>query len=34
MKEIDYNETFAFIFKFKLLRLLFVLIVYLNLLIH
>ena len=34
MKEIDYNETFAFIFKFELLRLLFALIIYLNLLIH
>ena len=34
MKEINYDETFAFIFKFELLRLLFVLIVYLNLLIY
>ena len=34
MKEIDYDETFAFIFKFESLRLLFVLVVYLNLLIH
>ena len=34
MKKINYNETFAFIFKFKLLRLLFVLVIYLNLLIY
>ena len=34
MKKINYNETFAFTFKFKLLKLLFVLIIYLNLLIY
>ena len=34
MKKINYDETFAFIFKFKSLRLLFVLIIYLNLLIY
>ena len=34
MKKINYDETFAFIFKFELLKLLFVLTIYLNLLIH
>ena len=34
VKEINYNETFIFIFKFESLRLLFVLIIYLNLLIY
>ena len=34
MKEINYNETFASIFKFESLKLLFILTIYLNLLIH
>ena len=34
MKKINYDETFVFIFKFKSLKLLFVLTKYLNLLIH
>ena len=34
MKEINYDEMFAFIFKFESLRLLFALAIYLNLLIH
>ena len=34
MKKINYNETFAFILKFELLRLLFALTIYLNLLIY
>ena len=34
MKKINYDETFAFIFKFESLRLLFVLTIYLNLLIY
>ena len=34
IKKINYDETFAFIFKFELLRLLFALTIYLNLLIY
>ena len=34
MKKINYDETFAFTFKFESLRLLFALTIYLNLLIH
>ena len=34
MKEINYDETFTFILKFESLRLLFALIIYLNLLIY
>ena len=34
MKKINYDKTFAFIFKFELLKLLFVLIIYLNVLIY
>ena len=34
MKRINYDKTFAFIFKFELLKLLFVLTIYLNLLIY
>ena len=34
MKKINYDETFTFIFKFKLLKLLSILTIYLNLLIH
>ena len=34
MKKINYNKTFAFTFKFELLKLLFVLIIYLNFLIY